>query len=222
MDQFHQQIRRLRLLIGGGRLLCAGFYLIALVLLLWLTFGVIDLVAAFESTPRTVITIILISICAIAAIVGLRFAAKTSAIEAMQRADALRADHRQSATATLSLPAEQSRMTEFLAKRLREECAKSLAQLPSYRILPWRPMLRPAIIVACLLAVVTILSWQAPSQFGVISQRLLHPNTDIPPYSPYQFVLTPENPSMVYGGDLLISTQIHGGVPEQAVECLIR
>lgn len=57
---------------------------------------------------------------------------------------------------------------------------------------------------------------------GVLSSRLMMPYADIPPYSAYEFVITPENPEVIYGADQVITVSITGQSVNQPVRFMTR
>lgn len=224
MSDFHRQIRRIRLLLGTGRLAAALLALAALAGLLWLVFGLVDAVAGFETGSRKAITLSLLTIIAICGLVALFRALQVSASDAASAADRALADPRLPATAALSLdPASTtSPLAEMLTQRSLESASTRLAKLPFGRIFPWRLITRAAFALALPLAVIGIFRLATPNAFQTLANRLLHPGSDIPPHSSLVFNISPASPDAVYGGDLRIVATITGGEIAHPVECLIR
>ena len=198
--------------------------LLALAAFLWLGFGLADAAAAFEPATRVTLTTLLLSLCGIVLLVALLRSFRVPTFTAAVAADAALADPRQPAAAALSLePATASTLlAQLLTTRTLEAAAATLAALPAKKLVPWR--LLGFILAALLLPLLVIggLALAQPAAFGTVAQRLLHPGTDIPPFSKLVFVITPDRPATVYGGELLITAEITGDALAHPVECLIR
>ena len=221
---YRRQIHRIRTLLRGSRLLGAAFALAALAATLWLLFGVADFFEAYEASGRVSITMGLTVICGLAALAGLVVALRVSAPAAARHADAALAASRQPATAALSLDpaATNTPLAAFLTTRTLDAAAAELAAIPLRKLVPWRKLARAVLALIVPLAIVGMLYLTHPGPFATISQRLLHPAADLPPYSAFVFRLDPAYPSTVYGGEIHVTATITGAVPQQAVECLIR
>ena len=224
MPLFRQQLRRIRFLLRGSRLIGVLLGITALAAVLWLLFGLTDALAAFESSARVSITIALAILCAIALLIALIRALRVSAQAAAALADSALADPRQPAAAALSLDpaAAPTPLAALLTTRTLDSTATALAALPLGKIIPWRLLKRAVIALTIPLLAIGILRLARPAAFATIAQRLLHPASDIAPYSPLVFTLDPAKPATVYGGEILISAEITGAPLKHPVECLIR
>lgn len=220
---FRHQLRRIRLLLQGIRLLGALGILLALAACLWLAFGLADAATAFEPATRVTLTEVLLATCGGFLLVALLRALHLPARVAATAADAALADPRQPASAALSLEnaAAPTPLAELLTTRTLEAAAATLATLPAKRLIPWRFV--GFTLAALLLPLLGIggLRLTQPAAFATVVQRLLHPGTDIPPFSKLVFVVTPVHPATVYGGELLITAEITGDALAHPVECLI-
>ncbi|MEO5914139.1 MAG: hypothetical protein ABIS50_07900 [Luteolibacter sp.] len=224
MSDFSQQLRRVRLLLGTGRAAAAVLALAAVAGLLWLIFGLADWAAGFETGGRKAITLSLLALTGAAGLTALIRALTVGSAEAAAKADAALADPREPAAAALSLDpaAAATPLAEMLTRRSLEAASASLKQLPLGKIFPWRLIGRAMVALAIPVIAIAIFRSSAPAAFSTVSQRLLHPDTDIPPYSPLVFRIDPTQPSAVYGGDLQLVAEITGGTIDHPVECLIR
>ena len=224
MPLFRQQLRRIRFLLRGSRLIGVLLGITALAAFLWLLFGLTDALAAFESSARVSITTALVILCSIALLIALIRALRVSAQTAASLADTALADPRQPAAAALSLDpaAATTPLAALLTSRTLDSTATALAALPLKKIIPWRLLRRAVIALTIPLLAIGILRLARPAAFATIAQRLLHPATDIAPYSPLVFKLDPTKPATVYGGEILISAEITGAPLTKPVECLIR
>ena len=221
---FTRQLRRIRMLLRGSRLLGAALALGALAAALWLFFGIADYFDAYEASTRVSITAVLAAVCALASLVGLVLALRVPAATAARHADAAMAASRRPAAAALSLAptATATPLAAFLATRTLAAAAAELAAIPAQKLIPWRMLAHTVLALTVPFAIAGILHLTHTGPFATICQRLLHPAMDLPPYSPFVFRLDPPRPSTVYGGEILVTATITGAVPQQSVECLIR
>ncbi|HSP42103.1 MAG TPA: hypothetical protein VLO11_04480, partial [Luteolibacter sp.] len=221
---YRQQLRRVRTLLRASRLLAAIVAAFGVAGLLWLVFGLVDAALAFEATARTRITVVLAAIAILGGLVMMFRALRVSASEAARRADHALSSQRAPASAALSLDenSADTPMSRFLTERSLAQAAEAVAALPARRIIDARELKIAALVIIVPAIAIGILRMAAPAPFAVIVQRLLHPSGDIPPYSPLRFAIEPAKPAVVYGGEILIATEITGGTPEETVECLVR
>ena len=221
---YRQQLRRVRSLLCASRLFAALVAAAGVAALLWLAFGLVDAAMAFEASARVRITMVIAAVAIITALVMVIRALRVSAHEAARRADRALDTPRAPASAALSLDenSADTPMARFLTERGLEQAAEALAALPARRIIDGRALKIAALVLIVPALAIGILRMAAPAPFAVIVQRLLHPSGDIPPYSPLRFTIEPANPAVVYGGEILIATEITGGTPQETVECLVR
>ena len=223
MSPFIQQLRRIRFLLRGSRLLCVALALAGFAAMLWLLFGLADFFGAFESSARISITATLMAICAVTLLVGLVLALKVSAPAAARHADAALASTRSPAAASLSMEsAAATPLAAFLTARALDSAAAELASITLKKLIPWRVLGFAALALAIPLTITGVFRLSAPGPFATIARRLVHPAADLPPHSPFVFQLDPERPSTVYGGEIQVTARITGAPLEKPVECLIR
>ncbi len=225
MHNFHRQLRRIRLLLQAGRIVAAVLFTAALAAILWLAFGLLDVAFAYEPSARTAITRVLAA-AAILTLAALAIrAARLGKNQAATQADACLTDPRGVATAAASLAAESpsaSPLHQWLAKRTLDDAATTLATLKPARLMPWSLWKNAAILLAIPLLITGALRLAAPEVFATVANRLLHPGSDIPPYSQLVFTLEPATPQTVFGGDILLTATITGGDIDHPVETLVR
>ena len=224
MSSFHQQLRRIRFLLRGSRLLAVALALATLAITLWLLFGIADFFGAFEASARISITVVLAAICAVSLLAGLILFLRVPAASAARHADAALAGSRGLAAAALSLDpaAATTALAAFLTTRTLDAAATGLASIPIKKLIPWRALGLAVLALVIPLTATGILYLAAPGPFATIAGRLVHPAADLPPHSPFVFLLDPSRPSTVYGGEIQITATLTGAVPQQPVECLIR
>jgi hypothetical protein len=224
MSHFQNQLRRIRLLLQGGRVAAALILTAAIAALLWLAFGLLDLRVAFEPTHRTTITWALAAITAITLATLLIRALRISRTTAATLADHRLADPRGTVSSALSLQARpaETPMAQWLASRTLDAAATRLSHMKSRQIIPWHLLKKSAIPLVATLAILGTLRLSSPHIFSTIASRLLHPSADIPPYSPLVFKLDPANPQTTYGGEILLTATITGASIDHPVECLVQ
>ena len=221
---FTQQLARFRRRHRAGRLialllgLLAGLGLGAIVLI-----GA-DLAFAPESPARLGMVKLAIGIFAITTLVGLWKSLRLPQLHAADLADDALASPRRPVAAALAIdPAQASTpLAVLLAQRALDEAATVLSTLPAKRALPSSLLRRTATALAVILIAGMIFKTTAPEPFTTAWNRILHPATELPPWSRFQFSITPENPAVLYGGDLLVSCTVTGAVIDKPIECLLR
>lgn len=221
---FQQQLARFRRRHRAGRLLALGLAVVALGILIVLVLIGLDLALAFESPARGLALKIAGSVGAIAAGISFLAAIRLSSSRSADLADDALASPRRPVAAALAIDPQTTTtpLGAFLARRSLDEAAESLAVLPVKRSIPW-PWLRRA--VASLLGIALVAGLfriAAPSAFTTTLSRIVHPTADIPPWSKFRFIITPEKPAVIYGADLLVSCDLQGDKIDKPVECLVR
>lgn len=224
MSDFTRKIRRIRLFLSAGRLIAAVLATLTLAGLLWLAFGWVDRTAGFESGVRVVVTSVLLALVGIVGMVLLFHALRVDMSAAADVADTRLGDPRRPASVALTLDAAKAAtpLEEMLIRRTVESASVSLAQLPLGRIFPWRGVARGLALLAVPVIGFMIFRLASPAAFSTVASRLLHPGTDIPPYSPLVFKIEQEVLSAVYGGELQLEASVTGGRLDHPVECLVR
>ncbi len=151
------------------------------------------------------------------------------AITFMKRDAAVQADNSLDSSRRVALsgyemaPASaETPLAKWLRERSLEAAANAMKKLPLKRSFPLRQLRGHLLRVLGVAAVIVALAYGSPEPFRVITSRLLHPREDIPPYSPYQFALTPQPAEVLYGGELLFTATVTGAVPDMPVRCLTR
>lgn len=224
MTTFQHRIRHIRRVMRVVRTAGVLLAVTAAAALLWLALGLADAALSLEPAARVALTAGLWVSCAMMWIAGLLIAWKVPAAAAAAKADELLADPRRGASAALALDPGSSPtpLSRMLAERALEGAGAALGELRFGQLISrrWLGLLLLGLLLPLAAIGCVKLAW--PSAFAVVSQRLLHPSRDIPPYSRFVFTIHPENPSTVYGGGVLVSAEISGAAVNQPVECLIR
>lgn len=221
-NTFTAALDRIRRWRRAGRLVAALLGVLAVASAVALLAGLADAFAGFEPAARVTLA------AAVLAVIGILLAAALGGSLHLPRrpaaklADRLLASPRHPATAGLGLSPAGTPLSHYLADRSLEASTAALAALPARRIIPWRSLGIAAGALIIALLPLGILRCARPKAFLTVTQRLLHPRADIPPWSPLQFTLDPARPSVVYGGKLPMAVELSGATPQFPVECLIR
>lgn len=146
--------------------------------------------------------------------------------ETAERADVISDDPRQPGLTAFELcgvPAgDQGGLRNFLVAKSLAAGAQSLRGLSAFRFLPGKVIgdqFKKMLLAAAVLLALFVANSPA---FMIVSQRLLHPDADLPPYSALQFAITPDRPGVIYGDPLELKATITGDQIQQPVELLVR
>ena len=193
--------------------------------LAFLALGVFDYYAGFSDDARRIAA----AAIAVAAICGALLAAwetfRCSASEAATEADRTLATGRREILSALEL-SNCADAVSPLAGWLRERAVgKAASHIGALDLKGCFPRARLALRSRRLLSAAALISLFiliAPSASNVIALRLLHPNADIPPYSPLRFAVGPRPAEVLYGGEIVVTAEISGGNIQAPVRCLTR
>ncbi len=221
---FTQQFASFRRRHRAGRLIA-----LLLGLLAGLGLGVMvligaDLAFAPESPARLGMVKLAIGLFTIATLVGLWKSLRLPPLRAAALADNALASPRRPVAAALAIyPAQAATpLGMLLAQRSLDEAATVLSTLPVKRALPSSSLRRTATVLAVILVGVVIFKTAVPEQFTTAWNRIFHPATELPPWSRFQFSITPEKPAVLYGGDFLVSCTVTGAAIDKPIKCLLR
>lgn len=136
--------------------------------------------------------------------------------------DALNDDARCTVSCATRMPRPQEGgLAAWLAEQALQQAAQAVraARRRSPALKRWLfALLVPALSAAACIGLYTA----SPSAFSTLAARLLQPQRDVPPYSPYRFTLLPAAPEVHYGEDLALSCRIEGDTPPAEVNLLLR
>jgi hypothetical protein len=221
---FRSALRRFQFRWRAGLLLAGLLRGLALAALALLALGIFDYYGGFSDPARLKVARFLAGLAVFGAVWAL-----WDAITFMRRDAAGEADHalgsdRRSALSALEMQSDSTTtpLGVWLRDRAVHTAGQQLDSLPFSRSLPLGRIGRRASQAVLIGAAIGAFALLMPAAFQTITHRLLDPRADIPPYSPLQFVLGPRPAEVLYGGELLITTDISGGLPEAPVRCLTR
>ncbi len=221
---FEQQLSSFRNRHRAGRLLALAFAIAAVIILVVLVLIGMDLMLAFETQARVLALKIAGGLIAILAGISLIVAIRLSRSRSADLADDALASPRRPVAAALAIDPETAAtpLAAFLARRSLDEAAGAFDTLPLKLSIPL-PWLRRAVLALIGIAVVAgVFRMAAPAAFTTALNRILHPTADIPPWSKFEFIITPEKPAVIYGSDLLVTCDLQGDKIDKPVECFLR
>lgn len=219
MRNFRSELRRARLAcfvaqLAGG----LGCWLAVLVAVAVLV-ALVDWGFVLEDSVRSVVQDACL-VLALLLLVPVLWRAVTTARHLPAELDALNEDSRRTVSCALHLPTNGTApLSVWLTEQAGQQAAEAvrLARRHSPALRRWfYAVLVPVLTAAVLLGLHSL----APQAVSTLAARLLYPGADVPPYSPYRFILTPNKPQVHYGEDLPLACRTEGG--ETSVElCLL-
>jgi hypothetical protein len=191
-----------------------------------LVYGVADRWLGFGVSQRVVITVLL----AVAGAWGLgRLAWRWcgySSQHAATLADQVSGNHGRIVSALQLMKSSQKQagtpLQEFLVNRALQAGSAMMGWHEVQASTPHKLLGRAALVLLTVGLVAGGLVATNQEIARVVSQRLLHPQTDLPPYSDLRFNLTPSTPSVIYGEDQLFQCEVTGAEVTQEVTFLVR
>ena len=207
-----------------GVLLCGALRLLRSAVLLFAGYVLLDYVLAFSTPALLGLNGLLLAAVAFLLVWEVISAVGVTREETALKADQLAGNRRQPVLTALELQASASgdAMGSFLVDRAMGEATQALRAMPLRHSLPW-PELQRQFLRLCLAAglLAALLTVNVPAAQTVLA-RIRQPQAEIPPYSPYQFTITPGTPRVLYGGAVDLRVQVAGGPLRQGVELWTR
>ena len=224
MSKFHSSLNRFRRGWRLGRIVLALLVLSVLFVVGMLIHGWADYKLALSSDARAKFNLAIYGVLGLVGLVWLVriFATPRSAAAAM--ADQKLADPRQRILAAASLEnvKPQTEMEGFHLGRALDDASVELDKLPVSSRFPTRSLGYAGLAILLVGGLIGGLIALASEPFRVTATRVFNPNSDLAPYSPLVFKVTPDAPRAVYGGEAVVQVEITGGEIEEDVICLIR
>ncbi|MBK1829235.1 hypothetical protein JIN77_00715 [Verrucomicrobiaceae bacterium R5-34] len=227
MSSFHNTLGKFHRRWCFGRVLLILLLLVAAYAVAMLLHGWLDYKFAFSQETREKYNLILFVILGVVGLTALVQTLRIPREKIAALADEKLSDPRKRILAAASLEKLESQpdateMQKFHLDRALLDASTELDKLPASSRMPFRAMGLSALAVFAIGAVIWGISHWAPEPFRVVSTRVLDPSSDLPPYSPLRFEITPDAPRAVYGGEAVVQVKITGGEIEHDVVCLIR
>ncbi len=221
MRKFHTELRKVRLACFTAQLACGLGYWVAALSVLAVLAALADWGFVLESSAREALLRGCLVVAAVLLLPVLWRACRVAS-RLPAELDALNADPRRTVSCALHLPpAKEPSLAGWLAEQARAQAAEAgrCARSHSPALRRWFfALLIPALVCATFIGLYSA----APAAFCTLAARLLQPQEDVPPYSPYRFVLTPAQPRVHFGEDLPLSCRIEGGPAPEEVNLLLR
>ncbi len=207
-------------------LLCRGGLALATVLMLLIILGALaDRWFALSMSARWGWQILTGILLLGGAIIGLTRLRRFDTKAAARTADGATNRSRQVIQAGLELLPQQdggAPLQSYLTQRAIDEAAASLQEVPVVARRPRAAIWRQAYWLGGILLLGIVLALiHLPATTHILA-RLWNPGADLPPYSPLQFTITPSQPSVIYGDDLLLQTEISGGTVTDDARFLVK
>ena len=115
-----------------------------------------------------------------------------------------------------------SAFQHYLVECSRERAAAAIQKLSSWSCVPWSAIRRSACVLG-LAVLVMLAAWGLfPESMGILLARIIHPQADIPPVSRIDFVVTPQQPEVIYGDDVELVAALEGHSSDETVWLLTR
>lgn len=122
----------------------------------------------------------------------------------------------------LKLKSKGSDMGRFLVKKLLSDSNKQMDNLSFIDVFPKYEFKKRIVIFAVQLLFIVLLLGIPYQISEVVLNRIFHPSEDIPPYSRFIYHISPDSPSVIYGGSIELSAEIGGAPVQETVFLLIR
>jgi len=210
-----------------GLLLAGLFNLLATLLVALVIFGVVDYFLALGNGARMVIAGVLVVLTLAWLVVFLTRTFSLDRAAAARRADDLLGDRRQRVLSAWELSEsgalrETPQEQRYLVDASVGEANQALAAMSWTQVAPLQKIGRQFGKLAALglaSGVFVAIVWAVAA---VIAPRIFQPWRDLPPYSPYRFAITPEQPEVIYGDNTEITVEISGAAVEGPVWFMTR
>jgi hypothetical protein len=215
-------LRKWQILEVAG--VCGIFLLriIAFGLPLLCLYGIADALLALPSASRQIWNILLPVALTVFALTGLRISG--SRYRLARALDRFHRDPRRTLSCALDLEQEEDTSAwqiELKSKTI-SEAVQTLKKIPLRAVIPFRSLVLLLLLSALGYGALQILIQRNPEIVKIVSARIRNPNADIAPWTPLSFTVLPEDLSVRYGDDLLVTVQVEGGDLRHPVMLKIR
>jgi len=210
-----------------GLSLAVLFNLLGTLLAVVVIYGVADYFLALGSRSRMVIGVLLAGLALAWLVISLARILSLDRAAAARRADELLGDRRQRVLSALELSESEAlrdapQDQRYLIDASIGEANEVLAAMPWTKVAPLKNVRHQFAKLAGLALVLGLFVASVWAVASVIAPRIFQPWRDLPPYSPYQFAITPEQPEVLYGDNTEIGVEISGAPIEGPVWFMTR
>ncbi len=222
--KFNQAISRYKRTWVIGNYLKALLVLICICIATLIIYGLADAIWAMSNDTRSLLNKILITTAIIASIWVIVKALKTPQADIAAIADSSSDNSAKNIRAAYDLSQQKSTspLQAYLSEEAQEHATKDIASIPLKSKIPFKSIGLTALGVITAIAVGFGIRAIHPAAYDTVTQRLMHPDKDIPPYSPLSFQVSQDSPNTLYGGENQVRVEITGGEIKQDVICRVR
>lgn len=188
-----------------------------------LAYGLFDFFLALPEQIRTVAGAVLILCFAALALSRLISVLKKRDVQAAEYLDSLAGDKEILSALELQRQYQDaSEFKQFLINEVIRNAIHKLKTLTFSIVFPWTLIRKEMIYFAAPVLAVVLLFVLNPVACKTVLARICQPDKDIPPYSRLQFVIIPEQPSVIYGQDIEVKVNIDGDTLKKQVFFITR
>ncbi|SHI87162.1 hypothetical protein SAMN02745181_1081 [Rubritalea squalenifaciens DSM 18772] len=221
---FSRNLNRIKRNHALGHILLTVLLVAGVLATVAIIYGLADMLWALESSTRKILNLILISIAAFTVIFLVARAIFKPASSIADFADEKLAgsDHKIRAAHDLLDQGSPNDLHAYLKQKSLDEAAAELKKLQLSKQLPLKWITGSIASILVIFGIITLLQKSFPEAYLVVSQRILEPSSDTPPFTRLRFELTQENQTTFYGGENLVKASITGDEIKEQVTCLVR
>jgi len=222
--KFQQAISQYKRTWATGRCIKALLLLFCIFIIAVILYGFADAIWAINNATRSLLNMVIIGSAIIGSLWVIINAFRTPQSEISRIADSASEDSAKKIRAAYDLSQQEasSPLQAYLAEEAQAAAVQDIGKIPIKSKIPLK-----GIGLAALGSIIAIglglgIKTAHPAAYETISQRLINPDKDIPPYSPLKFQVTQESPNTLYGGENQVRVEITGGEIEEEVICRVR
>ena len=221
---FKQAITRYKRTWVMGQCLKILLLLVAIFITAVVLYGLTDLVWPLSNGARSVVNKVIVITTLLAAIFVIYRFVRTTSRELSSKADVALTNESKSIRAAYDLSVREaiSPLNEYLSSRAQEDAILVLSGISWKKIIPYKGIGMSILAMLIAAGIGYGIRGFHPAAYDTVAQRLMHPDRDIPPYSPLKFTVTQDSPSTVYGTDNMVRVEISGGELKDEVVCRVR
>ncbi len=222
-DTFYRKLKSFRRVRVIGLACSELLRMLGMALICLVVYVMLDYLLAFEQYKLQIINIVLVAILFVYCLIKLQKVFRISLRDTAKNLDNKAELERHNILSAFELQSELntdrsiSAMNRFLISQSIKSATDKLERLTVMTVFP-KYQFKRSIILFSIQLLITIIALAIPFKVtSIIMSRIFNPTADIPPYSCYQFNILPENPSVIYGGNLELTLDVSGKPVDAAV-----
>ena len=222
--KFNQAISSYKRTWAIGRCLRTLLLLLCIFIATIILYGLTDVIWAISNDTRLALNKILISSAIIAVLWIIVKVFKTPQAQIAKIADASSDYSAKNIRAAYDLSQQQaeSPLQAYLSEEAKEAAAMDINKIPFKSKIPFKNIILASLGVISIILIGLGIRTIHPEAYSTVTQRLIHPQKDIPPYSPLKFQVSQDSPNTLYGGENQVRVKITGGDIKEKVFCRVR